>query len=398
MMESAENKRQYRKGFITGLIISLIACAIVIGGLFAFVYRSTDILSPRSKSKIQYITSMIEQLYYEDVDINELQEGMYEGLVAGLGDKYSAYYSPEKASTFNMAITGEFSGLGATLTKASDGTDTVIQVYPNSAAEEIGVKIGDTIIAADDKIAAQMELSDFTQYTRGQEGTSFQLTYKSGDVEKTVTATRKKIEIPSVSHKMIDGDIGYIEISDFSMKTYDEYMAAINDLKSQGAKGVIFDLRFNGGGLVDSAVSIIDEILPAGKIVTLRQKHKDEVVYTSDDEKRLDMPIVMLVSGRTASAAEIFSAAIRDNHYGTIIGYKTYGKGVVQTSATLKDGSVVSITSGKYYTPNGEDINEKGIEPDIPLEFEYYGDTSGEYNEMQDNQVLKAIEVIRGNN
>ena len=389
------DKKSYKKGLLTGLIISLTIFALCIAGIFVFIYRSSEVLTPTVKSKIEYLTNFIEQTYYEDVDITELREGLYAGLVEGLDDKYSTYYSPTEATTFNSVLNGELSGLGALLTQADDGTVTVRKVYAGSGAEEIGLKVGDIIIAADDYKASDMELTEFVSHTRGEEGAKFTLTYESDGVEKTATVTRKKVEIPSVSHKLLDGDIGYIEISDFSKKTHAEYVEAINDLKAQGAKGIIFDLRFNGGGIVDSAVDVLDEILPKCNIVTLQQKNKKDTVYDSDDEKYLDLPIVVLVSGRTASAAEIFAGAIKDNNYGTLIGYKTYGKGVVQTSITLEDKSVISITSGKYYTPNGECINEKGIDPDIQLNFEYLGDTSGGYDEMQDNQVLKAIEVIR---
>ena len=387
--------KMYKKGLLTGLIISLVVFAIFIVGIFIFIYRSSEVLTPTVKSKIEYLTNIIDTTYYEDVNVDDLREGLYTGLVEGLGDNYSKYYSPKEAERYNSSITGEFSGLGAALTKESDGTVKVVKVYSGSSAEAIGLKVGDIIISADDYVASSMELSDFTTHMRGKEGTTFELTYKSGDTEKKATVTRAKVEVTSVDYKMIDGDIGYIEISEFNKKTYDEYMAAINDLKSQGAKGIIFDLRFNGGGIVDAATNILDEILPKCNIVTLKQKNKADVVYNSDDAKVLDMPIAVLVSGRTASAAEIFAGAIRDNHYGTLIGYKTYGKGVIQKSATLKDGSVVSITSGKYYTPSGEDINEKGITPDIELDFEYMGDADADYDELHDNQVVKAIEVIR---
>lgn len=389
-----DDKRMYKKGLLTGFLIALTIFILTIIGILFFVYRNSAVLTPKVKSKINYLTQIIEDTYYEDVDVNELREGLYAGLVEGLHDKYSVYYSPEEATSFTSYISGEFCGLGAALTKDATGQVTVNKVYAGSAAEEIGLKRGDIIVAADDKIASEMELQDFTSFTRGEAGSTFTLTYKSGDAEKKVTVTRKKVDIPSVSHKMLPGNIGYIEISDFTKKTHEEYVSAINDLKEQGAKGIIFDLRFNGGGLVETAVSVLDEILPKCNIVSVQMKNKVDQIYTSDDEKRLDMPIAVLVSGRTASAAEIFAGAVKDNNAGTLIGYKTYGKGVVQSSATLEDGSVVSITSGRYFTPSGECINEKGIEPDIELDFEYLGDEDAEYDEMKDNQVLNAIEVI----
>ena len=389
-----DDKRMYKKGLLTGFLIAIAVFMLIIIGILFFVYRSSAVPSPKVKSKINYLTQIIEDTYYEDVDIEELQEGLYAGLVEGLHDKYSVYYSPKEATSFTSYISGEFCGLGAALTKDDTGQVTVHKVYAGSAAEEIGLKTGDIIVAADDNVASEMELQDFTSFTRGEAGTTFTLTYKSGDTEKKADVTRKKVDIPSVSYKMLPGNIGYIEISSFTKKTHEEYVTAINDLKAQGAKGIIFDLRFNGGGLVETAVSVLDEILPKCNIVSVQMKNRVEQIYTSDDEKRLDVPIAVLVSGRTASAAEIFAGAVKDNNAGTLIGYKTYGKGVVQSSATLEDGSVVSITSGRYFTPSGECINEKGIEPDINLEFEYLGDEDAEYDEMKDNQVLKAIEVI----
>lgn len=388
------DKKIFRKGLLTGLIIALSISALLITGIFLIVYRSSAVLTPRVKSKIAFLTNYIEETYIDEVDISKLQEGLYKGLVEALGDKYSTYIPKDESDAFKSYVTGEFCGLGAVLTKEDSGDVIVLKVYEGSSAEEIGLKVGDIIVAADDKMAADMELSEFTSYTKGEENTSFNLTYRSGDDTKQAKVTRKKVTIPSVSYKMLDDKIGYIELSEFSNNTYYEYMKAINDLQSKGARGVIFDLRFNGGGIVDSAVKILDEILPKARIVSLSIKNQPDITYDSDDEKRLDIPIAVLVSDRTASASEIFAGAIKDNNYGTLIGYKTYGKGVIQSSAMLEDGSVISITSGKYYTPSGECINEKGIEPDIQLDFDYIGDRNMPYDEMKDSQVLKAIEVI----
>lgn len=387
-------KKTYRKGLFTGLIIAFAITCILMTAILLFVYRSSEVLTPRAKAKVAALSSFIQDNYIDDVDVSALQEGLYKGLVDGLGDEYSKYYSPAEAETFKSYVTGEFCGLGAVLTVNEAGEVVVLKVYDGSSAQEIGLERGDVIVAADDKFASSMELSEFTTFTKGEEGSSFTLTYRHGEETRQTKVTRKKVTIPSVSHKMLEGGIGYIEISEFSNNTYSEYMKAIEDLKAQGARGIIFDLRFNGGGLVDSAVNVLDEILPKCKIVSLQIKNQPDTVFESDDEKKLDMPIAVLVSGRTASAAEIFAAAIKDNNYGTLIGYKTFGKGVVQSSSSLQDGSVISVTSGKYYTPNGESIHKKGIEPDIQLEFDYLGNDLGGYNEMYDNQVLRAIEVI----
>lgn len=387
-------KKTYRKGLLTGLIIALTIACILMTAILLFVYRSSEVLTPRAKAKVAALSNYIQDNYIDDIDVGDLQEGMYKGLLEGLGDEYSKYYTPEEAEEFNSDVTGEFCGMGAVLTVNDAGEVVVLKVYDGSSAQEIGLRRGDIIVAADGALASSMELSEFTSYTKGAEGTSFTLTYRRGDETNQVKVTRKKVTIPSVTHKMLEGGIGYIEISEFSKNTYSEYIAAVDDLKAQGVRGMIFDLRFNGGGLVDSAIKILDEILPKSRIVSLQMKGQSDMVFDSDDEKALNMPIAVLVSGRTASAAEIFAAAIKDNNYGTLIGYKTFGKGVIQKSLTLQDGSVVSVTNGKYYTPNGESIHEKGIEPDIQLEFDYLGNNMEAYNEMYDNHVLKAIEII----
>lgn len=387
-------KKTYRKGLLTGLIIALTIACILMTAILLFIYRSSEVLTPRAKAKVAALSNYIQDNYIDDIDVGDLQEGMYKGLLEGLGDEYSKYYTPEEAEEFNSGVTGEFCGMGAVLTVNDAGEVVVLKVYDGSSAQEVGLRRGDIIVAADGALASSMELSEFTSYTKGVEGTSFTLTYRRGDETNQVKVTRKKVTIPSVTHKMLEGGIGYIEISEFSKNTYSEYIAAVNDLKAQGVRGMIFDLRFNGGGLVDSAIKILDEILPKSRIVSLQMKGQSDMVFDSDDEKALNMPIAVLVSGRTASAAEIFAAAIKDNNYGTLIGYKTFGKGVIQKSITLQDGSVVSVTNGKYYTPNGESIHEKGIEPDIQLEFDYLGNNMEAYNEMYDNQVLKAIEII----
>ena len=172
-------------------------------------------------------------------------------------------------------------------------------------------------------------------------------------------------------------------------------MKAVNELKAQGARGMIFDLRFNGGGLVDSAVNILDEILPKCKIVSLQIKNHPDTVYESDDEKKLDMPIAVLVSGRTASAAEIFAGAIKDNNYGTLIGYKTFGKGVVQTIYPLSDGSAIKLTTAEYFTPKHTSIQKKGLEPDEVVKEAEGFTFDGKVDLEKDNQLQRAIEILK---
>jgi carboxyl-terminal processing protease len=194
---------------------------------------------------------------------------------------------------------------------------------------------------------------------------------------------------------MLDGKVGYIEISQFSTGTKDDFEKAVKDLQSQGMESVIYDLRNNGGGMVDSVTAILDDILPKGKVVYTKDKNGKEEDYYSDDEKQLKIPTVVLVNGGTASSSEIFTGAIRDFKWGTIIGENTFGKGIVQITLPLSDGSAIKVTNAKYYTPKGECIHKKGIKPDIELKYQFLGNENDEYDYTLDNQIQKALEVLK---
>lgn len=220
------------------------------------------------------------------------------------------------------------------------------------------------------------------------------MVYKRDGQEHTIEITREEVIVPSVSHRMLDDKIGYIRISSFVNGTQKDFEDALADLQGQGMQGIVFDMRDNGGGMVDSVVAILDDILPAGTVVYTMDKSGKREDYTSDDAKKIDIPVTVLVNENTASAAEIFTGAIRDFNYGTIIGTNTFGKGIVQSTVPLSDGSAVKITVATYYTPSGECIHEKGIKPDIELEFSYADENPTEYDELKDNQVQKAMEVL----
>ncbi len=256
--------------------------------------------------------------------------------------------------------------------------------------------MGDIIISADEYVGTSMELSDFVQHVRGEKGSVVGLKIKRGDKMLDYDVIRDEVTIQSVYYQMLDDEIGYILIVDFSLNTENEFKDAIADLKSQGMKAVIYDVRSNTGGLVESVTDMLDDILPEGTTLYMMDKKGKKTTFDSDEETKEELPTVVLTDGATASAAEIFAGAIRDFKYGTLIGTKTYGKGVVQRPFPLSDGSALKITTESYYTPNGECIHEKGIEPDIELDYEYTGEGTGtDYEYDKDNQVQKAIEVLK---
>lgn len=407
-------KGGFAKGVLVGSIATLLVVALLVttvGAMYLRFGRSkpVDISSSSSSSssplealqdsaKLDVILSMINEYFYDDVDEKALSEGVYKGVLGGLDDPYSEYYTAKEYADFEIATTGNYAGIGAQLSQDKDTMAvTVVKVYDGSPAQEAGLRANDIIVEVDGVQATSMSLDQFVQIIRGEAGTSLEMTYSRNGKEKTVTITRAKITVPSVEYAMLEGNIGYIELSEFSSGTYTEFMAAIEDLESKGMEAVIYDLRTNGGGLVDSVTAILDEILPEGTTVYMLDKAGEKTTFTSDNAHQMDYPVAVLTSGNTASAAEIFSGAIRDFDWGTLIGTKTYGKGVVQSTFPLTDGSAVKLTIATYYTPSGDCIHGTGIEPDIELEYEYGGDEEAEeYDYYADNQILKAIEVLKG--
>jgi carboxyl-terminal processing protease len=343
---------------------------------------------------------VIKTYYYKDFDEEDLQTGLIKGLVEGLDDPYSAYYTAEEYQDFLVSATGKYAGIGAVLSKdANSGAVSIANVYDGTPAQEVGLQKGDVIVSADGYVAAEYELSEFVQHIRGEEGTTVELVIVRDNEEQTVTCTRKSIQVPSVDYRMLNDEngnavIGYIQISEFSDGTYQEFTNALEDLKSQGMQAVIYDVRSNPGGMLDTVTKMLDYILPEGTTVYMLDNQNKKTEFTSDGETYLDLPTVVLVNGNSASAAEIFSGAVRDFDYGTLIGTTTYGKGVVQNTYPFNDGSAMKLTIASYYTPSGECIQEKGITPDVELEYEYSGDVNDEYDYYKDNQIVKGIETL----
>ena len=387
-------RSSFRRGLTAGLCIGLIIMLAVAGVLF-IMYRNASFNSI-SGVKANLIKMVIKKYYYQDVTDETLEEGAYRGMVESTGDPFSTYFTPEEYKKLQEDLAGGYAGIGAALVKDPDtGLVTIKSIYADSPSEKAGLKEGDIILGSGSFVAADMELADFVKELRGDPGTEIELVMKRGDEQFTVKMTRAIIVTPSVDHRMLDDKIGYMNISEFDGETENEFDEAMKDLEKQGMKAIVFDLRTNPGGLVDSVTDILDKILPEGVTVYMIDKDGKKEEFKSDAKHHIDIPITVLTSSSTASSAEIFSGAIRDFKYGTIIGEKTYGKGIVQRTIPLADGSAVKLTVETYYTPSGASIHGEGITPDIELEYEYSGDTEAEeYDYLADNQILKAMEVL----
>ena len=421
MEEKDLQKTMYRKGMRRGIIGTIIVCAVLVfaGGMFlnhsgsktrirvqatedgkqvTKVLSYDSLLDQSTVDKINYLAADIQANYYEDVEVDAMKEGLYQGLFNAL-DQYSQYFTKEEYDELMKSdVSGSYSGIGATLNQNSDTKQvTVVSVQDGSPAQEAGIQAGDVIVKADDYTAADMELSEFVSHLKGEEGTKVTVQiYRSSDHSyKDLTLTRKSLEIKTVDSQMLENNVGYIRITEFVQTTTGQFETALDDLKAQGMTSLIVDLRSNPGGLVSSVTDILQNIIPKGMIVYTEDKYNNRNEYQSTGEKQLDMPLVVLVNENSASASEIFAGAVKDRQCGTLIGTTTFGKGIVQGIQNLSDGSGAKMTTSRYYTPNGVCIQGKGIEPDITLEYQFLGNDDQAYSYSLDNQIQKALEVLK---
>uniref|UniRef100_UPI0040274B34 S41 family peptidase n=1 Tax=Agathobacter sp. TaxID=2021311 RepID=UPI0040274B34 len=414
-----EENQKKRTGFGSGMFVGFLLGVLLLGigvTVGAHVYTSStnqyliispsgikqteksDILTNKTVKKIDELMSYIDLYYNDDYDEEDIRNAIYAGTLEGLGDPYSVYYTADEYKDMQINTSGNYYGIGAALSQDAKTKEvTISKVYEGTPAEEAGLKDGDQIIKVNDTESTSKELSALVQEIRGEEGTTVHLQVYRASNNKTfeIDVERKNVELPSITSKMLDGGIGYIQISEFQSKTDEQFKSALADLKKQGMKSLIVDVRSNPGGLINAASNILDQILPEGTVVYTEDKYGKREDYTSDSNC-LDCPIAVLVNENSASASEIFAGAIKDYNYGTLIGTKTFGKGIVQTVFPLEDGDAVKITTAKYYTPKGNYIHGVGIEPDIELTYKYSGPEDEAYDMKYDNQVQKAIEVLNG--
>lgn len=414
-----EENQKKRTGFGSGMFVGFLLGVLLLGigvTVGAHVYTSStnqyliispsgikqteksDILTNKTVKKIDELMSYIDLYYNDDYDEEDIRNAIYAGTLEGLGDPYSVYYTADEYKDMQINTSGNYYGIGAALSQDAKTKEvTISKVYEGTPAEEAGLKDGDQIIKVNDMESTSKELSALVQEIRGEEGTTVHLQVYRASNNKTfeIDVERKNVELPSITSKMLDGGIGYIQISEFQSKTDEQFKSALADLKKQGMKSLIVDVRSNPGGLINAASNILDQILPEGTVVYTEDKYGKREDYTSDSNC-LDCPIAVLVNENSASASEIFAGAIKDYNYGTLIGTKTFGKGIVQTVFPLEDGDAVKITTAKYYTPKGNYIHGVGIEPDIELTYKYSGPEDEAYDMKYDNQVQKAIEVLNG--
>ncbi len=379
--------------FVFGLIIG----AIVAAAVFFGVYRTPNSLSASAQKKIGRIEKLVDRYYLWDRDDKAEETGVYKGIISSLGDKYATYYTEEELRLDRESNAGEFSGIGCTI-----GSDTeydmcyIAGIMEGYGAEKAGLQEGDYFLEVNGEDATNWSSSEVASHVKGPEGTTVNLKMLRDSEELEFTVERMKVESQTVAYEMYDeaNKIGYIRIAEFDSITVPQFKEAKDDLMQQGMKGLILDLRGNPGGLVDACADIASEMLPKGRIVYALSKDGHKMQWDSDGRKEIDIPVVILVNGGTASAAEILTGAMRDYEKAVVLGTTTFGKGIIQNTYSLGDGTAVEFTAGEYYLPNGESIHEKGIEPDIELDIDkeaYLKDGSDNQLEAAGKEVLKEL-------
>lgn len=403
-------RRSMLYGVLTGALGTITALLIIIAVLTSIGYigferntgssgnagaqnnteaSSSSVISESLENKIKYMLYIMESVGLYEVDYDSLVDGMLHGLVNGLDDDYAAYYNEEELEIVNQSNAGTYYGIGVTVQQDEEtGLVTVVDVTEDGPAEAAGVQAEDIIYTVGDEAVTGMDINTLVSKIKGEEGTTVSVTFYRPSTGEYLTHELERANLKQIMvyGEMLEDNIGYIRIKNFEAVTYEQLKETIDTLKAQGMEAVVLDLRSNTGGLLTSLVPVANEFLPEGTILTIEDKNGVVEEYKSDAEPFLDLPMVVLVNGYTASAAESLTGAIQDYGVGTIIGTTTFGKGIVQNTYDIGDGTSIKLTIAKYMTPSGRCIQDEGITPDIEVEL----DDSG-----TDNQLDKALEVLK---
>ena len=386
--------KEYAAGVLTGVLVVTLA----VGGVkFVQQRQYNGVLSDTSHvQKIEYLEKLIDQEYLGEVDNDEMAEGVYAGLVYGLGDVYSRYYTADEYAQETASTDGAYAGIGVSIQKNKNGGVQIAECYEGGPGADAGLQTGDVITAINDTDVTDMELSDVVSLIRENKDKTIVLTVFRENEEKSreISVDVTDVELPSVFGEMLDKKTGYIQITQFTGVTPQQYKDMFAELKDKGMERLVIDLRDNPGGLLTSVCDILREILPEGLIVYTEDKYGNREEENCDGKHQLDMPLAVLVNENSASASEIFAGAVQDHEVGTIVGTTTYGKGVVQELRQLSDGSAVKLTVSNYYTPNGNSINKVGIKPDVEVKLASELLNKDEITHEEDNQLQKALDVI----
>lgn len=349
------------------------------------------------KDKAEILSSYINRFYLNDIDYGKMGDIIYKAMVSGLDDKYAAYYTKDEYKDISEKTKGEFCGIGAYISQGkNDNYLKVACVVKGGPAQKAGIKKGDIIVEVDGENIKGKDSSYAISKMKGKKGTNVSISVMRKGNKKPITFNIKRevIHDNTVSYKMLDNNIGYISVSAFETVTKKQFKSAVDCLEKKNEKGLIIDLRDNGGGLLDTALDMLDQILPKKLVVYTKDKNGVAEEYYTKDDKEIKIPIVILVNGNSASASEVFCGALRDYGKAKLLGTKTFGKGIVQSSFAFRDGTGLKFTTSKYYTPKGINIHGTGFEPDIKVKSNGKMTALKESGYKVDNQINAALDYL----
>ena len=417
------------KKFFLGIFVGIVVMVFLIAGLFELALESrtvrmllfdtvkemstisseeeaerTDTTSgaaidwSKVSEKEEAIYNTIDDYYLNEIDNDKIQNGIYKGMVDSLGDPYTVYYNSEEYKQFTSSSSGTYSGIGVAVSQnVTTGAITIVKTFKKGSGEKEGMKPGDVIYKVEGKKIEGLELSKVVSMIKGEEGTFVKVTVLRDGKEIEFNLERKKLEVDTVNYRMEDRSgkkIGYISVSEFDEVTASQFKSAISELSKEGMEGLVIDLRDNPGGLLDVTCEMLDRMIKKGLLVYTVDKYGKRVDEDATDSDSFDKPVAILVNGNSASASEVFSGAMKDYKAATLVGTKTFGKGIVQSIVPFGDGTAMKVTVSKYYTPNGVNIHGTGIEPDVVVELSKDATKNGKYDRKYDNQLDKALDVV----
>ncbi len=354
---------------LTAVSVTALFCAATFTGTVLFMqhrFRTTE----QKFQRLAALDDYIQANYYQtDIDENTLMDSMLKGYVTGLGDRYSVYMTPEEYSALMTKEAGKTIGIGVTVMQNEEGYPRIIEVQENSPAEHAGLVPDDVILAVEGEDVLTAGYEESISKVRGEEGTAVRLTVRHDGEEKEFSIIRETFDMKSVFSKMLEEHIGYIQITSFRENTADQFQNALHELLAQGADAFIFDVRNNGGGLLSALEKMLDPILPEGDIATATYQGDKTQVVMKSDANEMNLPIAVLVNGNSASAAELFSASLRDFKQAKLVGTQTFGKGIMQVTTRMQDGGGLTLTVATYQTTKSDCYHGVGLTPDIVVEF-----------------------------
>ena len=445
MENETKTKNKFWKGVLTGSLVTAFVGLIIVGiaaginliGQTVMENQAQVQITEEAESqrgidlntvnqKLNTLQYLVERnfLFEEDIDPEQMEAGIYKGMLAGLGDPYTIYYTPEEYESLTEETEGVYCGIGVLVSQnLSSGLITALRVFQGSPAEEAGMKKGDILYKVGDAEVSDMELDVLVQQKiRGEEGTYVDITVIREGEEVNLHIQRRIVEVTTVESQMLDAQTGYIMVTQFELVTGEQFKEAVDSLQEQGMERLVIDLRDNPGGVLDAVVEMAAYLLPddqldgmivstsdkngkgdryfsqGGKICFESDSRQNDPRYPKKDGHELEIPMVVLINGNSASASEVLAGALQDYGCAKLVGTTSFGKGIVQSLVALDDGSAVKMTISHYYTPGGVDLHKKGLDPDVEIEYEVPEGFEGalEVPLDQDNQVQKAIEVLDG--